>query len=250
MQKHPAFLLALLITILIAMNISIIKILSTDNNLETIKITRIVDGDTLELEDGRKVRLANINTPEKNFPNYNLSIEYIQQFINSTANLEILGAEKYGRILGRVYTTNGNYLNLELVKQGFASKFLVEDDELTLFSKAEEQAINQEKGIWKKSEYFNCLKSEIDAKDEIVTIINQCDKLNIASWLLKDESRKYLRFTNTEINDKLIIHTNEGENNETDIFWNAKTNIWNNDRDSLYLFDKEGNLAHYKTYGY
>ena len=250
MQKHHAFLFALLITILIAANISIIKILSTNNNLEKVKISRIIDGDTFELEDGRKVRLANINTPEKNQPNYILPIQFLSQFQNSTVDLEILGAEKYGRILGRIYTIDNDYLNLELVKQGLASKFLVHEDELKSFAQAEEQAIKQEKGIWKKSQYFNCFKSEINAKDEIVTITNQCDKLNINDFLLKDESTKYLKFKNIIINNQLIIHSNEGENNETDIFWNSKTNIWNNDRDSLYLFDKEENLAHYKTYGY
>ncbi|MCG3056924.1 thermonuclease family protein, partial [Escherichia coli] len=33
-------------------------------NLEQVLVARVVDGDTLELNDGRKVRLIGVNTPE------------------------------------------------------------------------------------------------------------------------------------------------------------------------------------------
>ena len=247
MEKRHALIFALLITILIATNISIVKTISSHKSLETVKISRIIDGDTLELEDSRKIRLANINAPEKNLPNYNLSINFLQQFLNTTVQLEIIGIEKYGRILGKIYAPD--YLNLELVRQGYASKFLVEEKELNIFAEAEKQAIDSFIGIWKKSDHYNCFKSKINEKDEVVTITNNCNNINIRSWTLKDESRKVYEFLDLELGT-IMLHTNEGKDNETDVFWNSETNIWNNDRDSLYLFDEKGNLAHYKTYGY
>ena len=247
MEKRHAFIFALLITILIATNISIVKTISSHKSLETVKISRIIDGDTLELEDSRKIRLANINAPEKNLPNYNLSINFLQQFLNTTVQLEIIGIEKYGRILGKIYAPD--YLNLELVRYGYASKFLVEESELKKFTKTEEKAVKEELGIWKKSSYFGCFNTEIDKANEKVLLVSDCNNINISSWLLKDESTHQYIFPNIEIGT-IILNTKEGDDNETDVFWNSETNIWNNDRDSLYLFDEKGNLAHYETYGY
>ena len=246
MERKYAFIFAFIITILIAANFYLYKTQFSPNK-ETVTLSRIIDGDTIQLEDGRKIRLANINTPEKNFPNYELAINYLSPYINKSAELEIIGTEKYGRILAKIYTPE--YLNLELVKQGLASKFLVEESEIKKFANAEQEAINSEKGMWKKSEYFDCLKSEIDKINEKVTILNQCNKFNILGAILKDESTKYYKFKESDA-ETIRLHSSIGENNATDIFWNSKTNIWNNDRDTLYIFDKEGNLIHYEIYGY
>ncbi len=246
MEKKYAFIFAFIITILIAINFFLFKTQFSPQK-EIVKISLVIDGDTLELEDGRRVRLANINAPEKKTHNYELAINYLNKFQNQSLELEIIGIEKYGRILARIYTPD--YVNLELVKQGFASKFLVEESELKEFANAEERAINAGNGIWKKSNFANCLESKIDKIKEEITIANQCHKLNIYSWILKDESTKYYKFKEIEI-EKITLHTSIGRDNATDIFWNSKTNIWNNDRDSLYIFDKEGNLVHYKSYGY
>ena len=79
MKKKQAFLFALLITLIIAINIYFL----TPNfspQKEKVFVSRIIDGDTLVLDDSRKIRMLNINTPEKSFPNSKLSIEYMKQF--------------------------------------------------------------------------------------------------------------------------------------------------------------------------
>ena len=78
---------------------------------------------------------------------------------------------------------------------------------------------------------------------------NNCPSLKVKDWTLKDESRKTYKFNDIKIT-KVILYTKKGNDNSTDIFWNSDTNIWNNDRDSLYLFDNKGGLASYETYGY
>lgn len=246
MDKKYAFLLALLITLLIAVNLS----LFTGNVIkerEYAKISRIIDGDTLELEDGRKLRLLNINSPEKSSLHYKEAMNYLSPLLNKTIELETVDTDKYGRTLARIYIPE--YLNFELVKQGLANKFLVEESELNEFSEAEESAINAEKGIWKHSSFYNCFSTYIDEKNEKITLINKCNKLNISNWILKDESRQQYEFKELQLAE-ITLHSNVGKDNETDIFWNSKTNIWNNDRDTLYLFDKEGNIAHFHSYGY
>ncbi|MEM4271300.1 MAG: endonuclease, partial [Candidatus Pacearchaeota archaeon] len=68
-------------------------------------------------------------------------------------------------------------------------------------------------------------------------------------FTIKDESRKIYTFKNITFSS-INLHSTIGEDNSTDLFWNSKTDIWNNDRDTLYLFDNEGGIAHYEKYGY
>jgi endonuclease YncB( thermonuclease family) len=245
MKKQHSFLLAFLITTLLATNFTLLNL--SPLNRESATVSRVIDGDTLQLQDGRTLRLANINAPEKSSRNFNLSFYYLQQLQNHTIEIEILGIDKYERSLARMYAPS--YINLELVKLGYASKFLVDESELSQFSNAEKSAINEKKGMWKHSAYFSCIESKIDKLNEVITIINNCNKINIQSFILKDESTKEYKFKNIELT-KLNIHSHEGQDNATDVYWNSKTNIWNNDRDSLYLFDTQGNIVNYNSYGY
>lgn len=246
MEKKLALILAFLITSLLFVNISFFKSPPVLER-ESAVISRVIDGDTLELEDSRKVRLLNINSPEKKAPGYTLSLNYLKSFENREVELEMLGADKYNRLLARIYAPD--YLNLELVKEGLASKFLVDKSELRLFAEAEESAINNRKGIWEKSIYFSCITSDIDAKNEKVILINKCGKVNISSWFMKDESSKTYVFKEMQF-EEITIYSHKGNNTHKQLFWNSKTNIWNNDRDTLYLFDKDGKIIHSKSYGY
>ena len=246
MEKKYAFFFAVLIVLIVVINFYFIKI-NLSPIREKVKIVRIIDGDTFELEDRRKIRLLNINAPEKGNDGYELAIEFLENYEGKDVEIEIKGSDKYDRILARVY--GPNYLNLELVEKGFAVKFLVDDSELSKFSMAEERAIEKEKGMWKKSPYFGCFDADINSAEEKVEIKNKCNKINMDNWILRDESRKYYVFENLEIGT-ITLHSYIGEDNKSDIFWNLKNNIWNDDRDSLYIFDKEGGLAYYESYGY
>ena len=137
---------------------------------------------------------------------------------------------------------------MELVKKGYAKKFLVSSSELSDFSKAEDSAVKNFLGIWKKSNFYDCLNADIDEDAEIVKIKNLCNA-DMSNWIIKDESRKTLVIPKPFITS-LSIHSSEGEDNETDIFWDSSTNIWNNDRDTLYLLDSESKIILHESYGY
>ncbi len=242
MDKKYAFLLALLITFLISANFYF----SSDKNnaRETVIVSRVIDGDTLETDNGRTIRLVNVNSPEKGTFHYELAKDYLKSFENKTVEIEIIGTDKYYRTLARIYSPA--YVNLELVDKGLASKFLVQESELKTFSKAEEQAIKEFRGMWKKSSDYGCFSSDINKYDELVVLINNCNS-KMENWFLKDESRKTYKFASSF--DKVIIHSGSGKDNSTDVFIGS-TEIWNNDRDTLYLFDSEGNIVHHEVYGY
>lgn len=248
MDKKYALLFAILISGLIICDVYVFKsIPAQENNRESVIIQRVVDGDTLKLEDGRTIRLLNINSPEKGAIGANLATDFLKKFENRTVTIEITGVDKYQRSLARIYAPD--YLNLMIVSQGLASKFLVQEDELSDFSKAEESAIESSLGIWKKSEYFNCFDSSIDEINEKVLIINSCPQIKLGGWFLKDESRKTYTFGNIYFQE-ITLHSGKGIDNATDLFWGSDTSIWNNDRDSLYLFNSAGGIADYESYGY
>ncbi len=251
MQSKHALILAFLITGLIASNYFLFQIINKPE-LETALVARVIDADTLELSDGRTLRLLNINAPEKSFPNSEISTEFLKQYENQTIKFQITEKDKYFRELARIYSLDDSYINLELVSNGLASTFLVSDSETSKFKLAEEKAISQGKGIWKHSNYYNCITSTIDKELEFTTLTNLCDDLNLSSWKLKDESRKTFTFPNIKLNkaQNLILHSKEGTNNDFELYWQQKTNVWNNDRDTLYLFDSNGFIIHFNSYGY
>jgi endonuclease YncB( thermonuclease family) len=246
MKKRHAFLFSLLITLLIAANIFLFSNFKQTER-QTAIITKVIDGDTLLINNETTIRLLNVNTPEKGNEGYEEAKNFLSSYENSIIELEVIGADKYGRTLARIYAPK--YLNLELVEKGLATKFLVDESELSKFEKAERNAIEMEVGIWKKSVYFGCLESEINQFEDLVFIKNTCKEIDIENWTIRDESRKNYKFPKLSIGE-ININTKEGENSETEIFLQNKQDIWNNDRDTLYIFDKKGRIAHHYTYGY
>lgn len=247
MIKKHALAIAFLIAVLIAVNVFYFGSVQSAGKRQQAIVARVIDGDTLKTAGGETIRLLNINSPEKGTIRAEEALNFLKMFENKSIELEITGTDKYKRTLARIYTPD--YLNLEMVELGLAPKFLVQENELKKFANAEENAVKNSLGIWKKSEFFNCFSADIDEKAEIVTLNAKCGEINLAGWLLKDESRKTYKFSSITAG-KIKIHSGKGESNQTDLFWNSDAAIWNNDRDTLYLFDSRGGIAHHEAYGY
>ena len=230
---------------MIASNYFLINYQKLQPQRETVLISDVLDGDTIRLEDGRTIRLLNINSPEKNQPLSELATNYLKQYENQTIQLEIQGTGVYGRLLGRIFSKD--YLNLELIKKGFAHKYIVDDSELKLFIKEEEKARNEELGIWERSPHYMCLDVEINKKEEYVIIVNICDQdLNLA---LKDETTRTFNFEIKALSS-ITVYSGEGQDIEKEIYLNSKRNIWNDDKDSIFIRDSNGLLIFYDSYGY
>ena len=230
MDKKPAFVISLILTLLIAINIVFISSLD-ESQTSTVIVERVIDGDTLTLSNGENVRLININSPERARPGYDESKNFLSELQNKTIEIQRLEFDKYGRTLARIYDLD--YINLKIVEEGFANKYLVRESELDEFSEAERKAIEEEKGIWKKSDSFDCLT--INLKEQLVSLENSCDQLETTGWRLKDESRKEYNFPDITINKDEILS-----------FDPSIPAIWSEKRNSIYIFDSEGNLIYRK----
>ncbi len=244
MEKSHSLILSSLITLLFVSNFILIKAISSSSK-ESVFVSRVIDGDTIELEDKRIVRLLNVNSPEKGLIESKLSLDYLEKIESKNVTIQFAGSEIYGRGLGRVYM-NGEYINLGLVEQGLAHHYLVSDKEMFKFRRAQDRAFEDEIGIWKRSKYYGCIEAEIYKEEEYLIITNLCD-LDMKGLSLKDESTKRFSFDIKGNSSKRIF---SGTGNDTDALYLKSTNIWNNDRDSIFIRDNSGLLVYYSSYGY
>ncbi|TFH15208.1 hypothetical protein E4H04_08770, partial [Candidatus Bathyarchaeota archaeon] len=94
------------------------------------KCTKIYDGDTFEISNGKVIRLADINTPEKDQAGYQESSDYLKSLIyDKTVYLELdelFGTTNEGtgtRLVCVVYLKSGLNVNQLLLDEGYAIVF-------------------------------------------------------------------------------------------------------------------------------
>lgn len=137
-------------------------------------VTKVVDGDTIQLEDGRVVRYIGVDTPETKDPRKPVqcfgdkaSEENKKLVEDKMVKLEkdISETDRYDRLLRYVYvddpsTGSGQaiFVNDYLVKEGFArsSSYPPDVKYQEVFRASEEEARNMDKGLW--SECANSIK--------------------------------------------------------------------------------------------
>ncbi len=128
-------------------------------------VSRVIDGDTIEISTGEKIRYIGIDTPETVDPRRPVgcfgkeaSDENKKLVAGKTIFLakDVSETDKFGRLLRFVYLKeeNGNllFINDYLVRQGFAKastyppdvKFAAE------FVEAEREARENQRGLWSK----------------------------------------------------------------------------------------------------
>ncbi|MEK6789969.1 MAG: thermonuclease family protein [Pseudomonadota bacterium] len=114
-------------------------------------VISIADGDTLTLltanKERVKVRLAEIDTPEKKQPyGQKAKQELASLTFNQDAQISVIDTDRYGRVVGRV-VVDGLDVNAELVRRGAAwvyRDYLKRPELIPL----EAEARRQRKGLW------------------------------------------------------------------------------------------------------
>jgi micrococcal nuclease len=120
--------------------------------VEQARVSYIVDGDTVRLEDGRAVRYLGIDTPEIGEYYYEEATEKNREFVEGKVVELHPGSrniDDYGRYLRYVYI-DGIFVNAELVAQGYAKAYRKGPEEeysLYLFQ-LEEEAKSRGAGLW------------------------------------------------------------------------------------------------------
>jgi micrococcal nuclease len=125
----------------------------------TALVTRVVDGDTIRVNAGERIRLIGINTPEyepwKPFiqPYGKEAAEYSRELLTGKkVRLEpdVEPKDKYGRTLAYVYLEDGTFVNELLVREGYARAIYYAPNgrHYTELKAAEKEAKAEHKGVW------------------------------------------------------------------------------------------------------
>jgi endonuclease YncB( thermonuclease family) len=126
---------------------------------EKFLVSRIIDGDTIELSNGKKVRYIGIDTPETVDPRKSVQC-FGKEAKEANTNLvlnkvvilkkDVSETDKYGRLLRYVYLEDGTFVNLWLVKNGYASVYTYPPDVARSqeFLTAEQEARKNKQGLW------------------------------------------------------------------------------------------------------
>lgn len=129
---------------------------------ETAVVARVIDGDTIELVDGRRVRYVGMDTPEltdKDASNWLLRSCFAREAMEENRRLvdgktvrlekDISDTDRYGRLLRYVYIRDV-FVNEALVRHGYAKVATFPPDvaHAEELLAAEREARREERGLW------------------------------------------------------------------------------------------------------
>lgn len=126
---------------------------------ESARVKTVFDGDTVELEDGRRVRLIGIDSPEFDYEKHTARCFAQEAKDMATALLQgqeiemekdVSDSDKYKRQLRYIWA-DGVFINEFLVKQGYAKVLYIPPDTKysPLFKSAQLEAKENSRGLWK-----------------------------------------------------------------------------------------------------
>jgi len=127
-------------------------------------VAHVYDGDTIILENGKRIRLLGVNTPEiesrlrSEEPGGAAAKQWLQKKLQDKPvylEFDQVKRDKYSRLLAHVFLSNGEHVNLSLLQNGLAAVSIIPpngrySDKLI---QAQQQAEQSGLGIWSMPEY-------------------------------------------------------------------------------------------------
>ena len=136
---------------------------SGPRELDTVRVARVVDGDTLLLESGRRVRLLGVDTPETKHPDRPpepwgaeasaFAAAAVARASDVRLEYDIERTDRYGRTLAWVWV-GPDLLNVALVENGLSPAVLLSPlrpDYRRRLIEAERTARERQIGIWSET---------------------------------------------------------------------------------------------------
>ncbi len=137
-----------------------VQLLQNANGGEVVvRVVRVIDGDTIEVETGDRVRYIGMDAPETVDPRKPVQCFGAEASKKNRELVEgksvrlkrdISDRDAYGRLLRYAYLQEGQLVNLELVRQGYARALTFPPDVeyADEFVAAEESARRSKLGLW------------------------------------------------------------------------------------------------------
>lgn len=232
---------------------------------DLITVSHVVDGDTVELDDGRLVRYTGINTPERGQPFYEEARAANQRLVQGGAvgmELDVQPLDRFGRTLAYLWVGD-QFVNLELVRMGYANAFaeppnLRHSEEILA---AEQEAREAQIGLWQSAGIpVKISKIHYDApgpdpenpNGEWLELVNGGSApVDLTGFTLKDEANHIYTFPEMLLQpgQGLRLYSGQGHNRHDTLYWGLQgDSVWSNTGDTAYLRDPEGRLVNSSTY--
>ncbi len=122
-------------------------------------VERVIDGDTIVLDGGERVRLIGVDTPETVHPNK--PVEYYGKEASAFTRKQVEGervrleyepgsrTDRYGRTLAYVYTHDGDLVNQLIIEGGYGHAYTrFPFTKIEEFRAAEQEAREAGRGLW------------------------------------------------------------------------------------------------------
>lgn len=158
---------------------------------QAVRVESVLDGDTVVLEDGRRVRLVGINTPEiahppkAEEPLARWATELLQAKLDSKPLWLQTGrqaTDHYGRTLGHLFTSGGQNIIAELLYSGAGFQVAIPPnlDYADCYAAAQRKARSEGKGVWGHEYYRPIAADSPQLKGGYARVVGRVEKVTLA----------------------------------------------------------------------
>jgi endonuclease YncB( thermonuclease family) len=238
-------------------------------------VREVIDGDTIVLRDGRKVRYLGINAPEHGQPYAREATTFNRRLVSGLpVRLEFdqVREDRHGRLLAYVYATTcevrgakcdeETMVNEQLLAEGLAHVFFMPPN--TRFAErllqVQEKAHTARRGMWKavrgplkitRIEPKGNAEGRKEALAEFVRIANVSDQsLDVSGYSIADRDGHRYEFPSAQLRPGYVLTlvTGEGQDRRdhagpVTLYWNRRAGVWNDRGDIAYLRDLKGEVV-------
>ncbi len=229
-------------------------------DLESARVEKVIDGDTVDLADGTRIRLIGINTPELEQPYYEEATEFTRSLLEGREvglEFDIEQKDQHDRTLA--YLWIGDQLaNYVIVRSGWANNLSIQPNVKyeVYIEQAQEKAAAAGIGIWQPSQATVAIDfvqydppgpDEEKMNEEYVRLYNNGTvEINIIGFTVGDDSRNIYTFGDVVLppNGRVTLHTGCGvDTPPSRVYWCSDAPVWNNAGDTVYVYDPTGRLV-------
>jgi micrococcal nuclease len=228
------------------------------------RIRSVIDGDTVVLEDGRRIRYLGINAPERGQPASAEATAFNRRMTEGRRvrleQDEVL-EDRYGRLLCYVYV-DGEMVNAGLIEAGLAHVLVIPPNlkHYDRFLELQRRARSAGRGIWRQWKgplKITSLEADPAGDDrsnpngEYVRIANITDEgMDIRGFLLTDRYGHRYSFPPVSLRPGYSVLLLSGRGVDlTDpreqmvLYWQSDGPVWNNDGDTATLRAPDGSVV-------
>jgi micrococcal nuclease len=183
---------------------------------------------------------------------------------------DVSDRDQFGRLLRYIWLEDGAFVNEVMVTGGFAlaRAFPPDTEYEDRLDVAEQEAKDAGRGLWAEDACGIPSDAEVrivdirydapgndneNLNEEWVDLENRGnDPVDLTGWVLKDETASHrFNFPNGFTLDggtEVRVFTGCGTDSALELFWCNGRAVWNNDGDTAFLLDANGNIADEYSY--